>query len=412
MTDKFVEALDYIIENRKIKTVFQPIISLTSGTILGHEALSRITYNCDIKNPDMLFRAAGENNRLWELETLCRTIALETAFKYMIPPYNKKLFINVNPNTMHDDKFKKGFTKEFLSKYNITPNNVIFEITERNVIADMLGFRSTVNHYKSQDYKIAIDDAGAGYSGLNLISDINPNYIKLDMNLIRGVDKDSLKYALVKGMVELSKVSNIHLIAEGIETYEELTTLINLGVQYGQGYYIQKPDFNIKDINKNVVDAIRELNLFRNIISNSNISHTMIKSICTPTQAVGKDMPVTDVDDIFKKNIDCFGLCILENNIPIGIITREKLALKLSGQYGFTLHQNKAIASIMETDFMCVDYKKPISSVSTMAMARANDKLYDFIVVTENDNYLGTVTIKDLLEKTSEIKITMEKPQS
>ena len=69
MTDKFVEALDYIIENRKIKTVFQPIISLTSGTILGHEALSRITYNCDIKNPDMLFRAAGDNNRLWELET-------------------------------------------------------------------------------------------------------------------------------------------------------------------------------------------------------------------------------------------------------------------------------------------------------------------------------------------------------
>ncbi|WFA08355.1 bifunctional diguanylate cyclase/phosphodiesterase [Tissierella sp. Yu-01] len=409
MDQNLLRDLDYIIQNKKIKAVFQPIISLRNGSVLGHEALSRITHKCSINNPEILFNVAGEYNRLWELELLCRTVALEEAFKYMVPPYNKKLFINVNPNTMHDEKFKKGFTKEFLSKYNITPNNVIFEITERNVIMDMYGFRATVDHYKGQDYKIAIDDAGAGYSGLNLISDISPNYIKLDMNLIRDVDKDSLKYALIRGMVELSKVSNIYLIAEGIETYEELSTLINLGVQYGQGYYIQKPDEKILEIKKDIVNEIKDLSFMRNIISQPNIISTSIKNICTATPTINNDMLITDVYEIFKRNIECFGLCILDNELPVGIITRESLSSKLSGQYGFALHQNKPISHIMDENFLSVDYKTCISTVSTMAMDRSYDKLYDFIVVTENEKYLGTVTIKDLLEKTSEIKITMAK---
>lgn len=265
MINHIKDALDYIIDDKQIKTVFQPIISLRDGSVLGHEALSRVTCESEIKNPDMLFTAASEFNRLWDLELLCRTTALEAAFRFMIPPYNKKLFINVNPNIMHDDNYKKGFTKAFLEQYEITPNNVIFEITERNVITDMAGFKATIDHYKSQDFKIAIDDAGAGYSGLNLIYDVNPNYIKLDMKLIRNVDEDRLKYALVKGMVEFSKVSKIFLIAEGIETYEELKTLVNLGVQYGQGYYIQKPEAEIKEIRTDVFHALRTIGNMINV---------------------------------------------------------------------------------------------------------------------------------------------------
>ncbi|MGB4439005.1 MAG: EAL domain-containing protein, partial [Sedimentibacter sp.] len=110
MSEQFKEAVSYIIENKQIKTVFQPIISLRDGSILGHEALSRIICESEIENTEMLFKVAGQHNRLWELELLCRTTALEAAYKFMIPPYSKKLFINVNPNIMHDEAFKKGFT--------------------------------------------------------------------------------------------------------------------------------------------------------------------------------------------------------------------------------------------------------------------------------------------------------------
>jgi len=412
MTKGIKESLDYIIHNKQIKTVFQPIIALKDGSILGHEALSRLTCESEIENPEMLFTMAEEYNRLWDLELLCRTTALEAAYKFMIPPYNKKLFINVNPNIMHYETFKKGFTKSFLMQYKILPQNVIFEITERNVIEDMDSFKSTINHYKEQDYQIAIDDAGAGYSGLNLISEVNPNYIKLDMKLIRDVDSDRVKFALVKGMVEFSKVSNIFLIAEGIETYEELNTLVNLGVQYGQGYLIQKPDSELLEIRQDVLQMLKKINIKKNHTFKSLIPNIYISNLCTSIDAISPNEMVPNVFDTFKHNLNCFGLCVIENEVPIGIVTREKLALKLSGHYGFSLNQNKKISRVMDKDFLSVDYKTPVSIVSSMAMSRENDKLYDFIVVTENDKYLGIVTIKDLLKKTSELEISEAKHQN
>jgi FOG: EAL domain len=260
MRNSMNEALEYIIDNKKIKTVFQPIISLKDGLVLGHEALSRITCESVISNPEMLFAVSGEYNRLWDLEQLCRYQAFSSAYKFMIPPYSKLLFINVNPNILHDANFKKGFTREFLKQFHIAPENIVFEITERNVILDMSAFLSTVNHYRSQDYNIAIDDAGAGYSGLNLISDIHPNYIKLDMKLIRNINEDKLKYALVKAMADLSNTCNINLIAEGIETKEELETLIKIGVHYGQGYYIQRPKEDIEEIHQELINQIESCN--------------------------------------------------------------------------------------------------------------------------------------------------------
>ncbi|WMJ77778.1 MULTISPECIES: EAL domain-containing protein [unclassified Sedimentibacter] len=121
MSQKIQEDLNYIIDNKLIKTVFQPIVSLRDGSIFGHEALSRITCKDSIKNPDQLFTEAAKHNCLWQLELLCRTKALEAAFVHMVPPYNKKLFINVNPYTMNDESFKRGFTREFLMQYSIDP---------------------------------------------------------------------------------------------------------------------------------------------------------------------------------------------------------------------------------------------------------------------------------------------------
>ncbi len=405
-------ALDYIIQNRQIITYFQPIISIINGSVLGYEALSRITCESEFTNPNMLFIAAGEYNRLWDLELLCRTKALEAAYRFINSPFNKKLFINVNPNIMHDENFKTGFTKEFLRQYKIEPNNIIFEITERNVIADMSGFISTINHYKSQNYKIAIDDAGSGYSGLNLISEVNPNYLKLDMNLIRCINTDNLKYAIVKGMVEFSKVSNVELIAEGIETYDELASLVNLGIQYGQGYFIQKPDAMIKDIKQDVLQAVNTLNTQKNLIAVGSIFNTAVKYLCTANGIISPHEPVLNVYNIMKQSPNCFGLCITDNDIPIGIITKEKLALSMGGQYGFTLNQNKTISSLMDRYFLSVDEKTPVNIVSSMAMSRPGDKLYDFIVVTQNNKYLGTITVKDLLQKTLEVEVSTAKHQN
>lgn len=410
--DKTKESLDYIIQKKQIKTVFQPIISLTSGFVLGYEALSRITCESEFESPETLFVAASEYNRLWDLELLCRTTALEAAHKFIFPPYNKKLFVNVNPYIMHDNTFKKGFTREYLKQYRISPNNIIFEITERHMIDDMIAFRSTINHYKSQDYNIALDDVGAGYSGLNLISEVNPHYIKLDMNLIRNINTEHVKRALVKGMVEFSKASNNKIIAEGIETYEELETVINLGVEYGQGYYIQKPNEEVLKINQSVIQSIQEINTKKYQTMQGGIYSSYVKKLCATNKTISPNESVVNAYDMFKQDSNCYGLCVVDHNVPIGIITREKLLLALSGRYGFTLYQKKQIVTIMERDFLLVESKTPIEIISSLAMERPNDKLYDFIVVTEDNKYFGTVAVKDLLQELLQIQILTAKQQN
>jgi len=410
--EKRKESLDNIIHNKQIKIVFQPIISLRSGTVLGYEALSRITCESEFESPEPLFAAAKECNRLWDLELLCRTAALEAAHKFILPPYNKKLFINVNPNIIYDNKFKEGFTKDYLRQYNISPNNIIFEITERNVIDDLIGFNSTINHYKNQDYKIAIDDVGAGYSGLNLISDVNPHYIKLDMKLIRNINTDNLKNALVKGMVEFSKASNNLIIAEGIETYEELETVINLGVKYGQGYYIQKPNEEVLKINQDVIKSILEINTTKNQTLRGSIYSSSVKNICTTMKTISPNELTFTAYDIIKQDPNCSGLCVVENNVPIGIITKEKLSFALSGEYGFALYHKKPISTIMDREFLLVERKTPIETISSLALERPNDKLYDFIVVAEDQKYFGTVTVKNLLQELIQIQVLTAKQQN
>ena len=412
MKEKKTEQLNQIIDEKKLKTVFQPIVSLRDGSIIGHEALSRITCESDIENPEELFRIAEESSRLWDLELLCRTTALCTAYHQMQPPYDKKLFLNVNPNIMHDAKFKQGFTNEYLKQYGITPESIIFEITERNAVSDMSGFKGTISHYKNQNYKIAIDDAGAGYSGLNLISDVNPHFIKLDMQLIRSIDSDSMKFALVRSMVELSHISNISLIAEGVETKEELTTLINLGVQYAQGFFLQKPSDKLQGISPGVLEILNEANRRKNHVFGGKASNIYIENICSATETIP---PCSNVETVFEK-LRCdpasFGMCVVENGAVLGVVTKSRLIFHLSGRYGFSLNQKRPISCLMDNDFMSVDYQTPIDAVSHLAMSRPPEKLYDFIVVTKENRYLGTVTIKDLLQKTTEIEVVNAKYQN
>lgn len=395
-----------ILKHNKINVLFQPIISLRDGSILGYESLSRGPIDSFFYSPLNLFEYAEKIGKLWELEYLCRKNIINHS---NIIDCKYKLFLNISPNIINDSRFTQGFTKKYLDLNNINPERIVFEITENIAIEDMSEFRNVIENYRIQNYEIAIDDAGAGYSGLNLISDINPNYIKLDMKLIRDIDKDFIKQSLIKSMVEYATLTNTKLIAEGIETKGELIKLIELGINYGQGFYIQKPSSCLSELKDCIKDEIKNTNRKYNHLSEKKISNLRISNITSNTKTLSPSISISQVFEIMKKDQYLDGLCITEDSKVLGVITRNDFFKKLSGQFGYNLFSKKPITTVMSKNYLKVDSYENIDIVGKKALSRPPDKVYDFIVVTEDDKYLGIVTVKELLEKTIEIEINNAK---
>lgn len=254
------EDFNDVLEKQRIQPVFQPVVSLSDGKIIGYEALSRIVEPKKIKDIEELFCLAGLYGKIWELEQLCRSKILEKYHLISSKNNGGKLFLNVNPMVINDKLFQIGFTSQYLKRYHLNVDNIVFEVTERSAVDDVRGFKNVINHYKAQGYGIAIDDVGSCYSGLNLICDIVPHYLKLDIALIRDIHKDTIKYAMVKSMVEFANLTNTQLIAEGIECEGELKTLLKLGVHNGQGYFLRKPNEELKGVEKNAIEIIQKFN--------------------------------------------------------------------------------------------------------------------------------------------------------
>ncbi len=395
-------SLEKILEGKYIKPVYQPIVSLTDGQIYGYEALSRISNNDLQMNIEQMFRMADRMNKSWELETLCRRKALENAIH--IDP-KKKLFLNVNSNIINDKKFKEGFTKKRLSEYGLNAKNIIFEITERVAALDRDAFLGSINHYKSQNYGIAIDDVGAGYSGLNTIADVRPNLIKLDMNLVRDIDKDETKQLLCKAMVDFGNSAGIRLIAEGIETEEELNTLIKLNVDLGQGYFLGIPQETFEDIATEKIDMIVKCNDKKYNEKVKSSVYPIIGYLAKPGYTFSSDEKAENIYEILRLNPTITEITIVENDVAVGFMTRTALNEIFGGRYGYSLHAQKIIRELIQTDFLRVNFNMTVDMVSRLAMQRPFERLYNPIVVEKERKYLGIVTIKDLLDACTKVDV-------
>lgn len=395
--------LKKIIAGEFIYPVYQPIVSLTDGSILGYEALSRITNEEYRMNIEEMFSTAESIHAAWELETLCRSKALDAFSKHK--KNDNKLFLNVNPNIIHDEHFMQGFTKERLESIGMSADNLIFEITERVAVSQKELFFESVEHYKNQNYGIAIDDVGAGFSGLNVMVDVKPRYIKLDMHLIRDIDKNETKYYLCKSLTEFCKNVGILIIAEGIETHEELHKIIQLGIDYGQGYFLAIPDITPGKLSPKKIELISKINAHHHTAKIRKSLYPTVEQLCKRGHTFSPYEKASAIYEQLKLDSSITEFAILKDTKATGFMSRTDLNSILGGRYGYSLHSKRTISELPCHDFLQVNYNMTVDQVSKLAMKRSHDRLYDPIVVEKEGSYFGIVTIKDLLDTCTQIEV-------
>lgn len=228
---------------------FQPIVDVEARRVWSYEALVRGPNGEPASH--VLDRLTDENR--YRFDQSCRVKAVRLAAELGL---TANLNINFFPNAVYRPELCIRTTLAAASHFGLPVERIVFEITEGEEVADHAHLVGIIEEYKRLGFGTAIDDFGAGYAGLNLLAQYQADYIKLDLKLIRDIDRQVAKQAIVQGVVEVCRKLSIEPLAEGVETREEFAFLRDLGIRLFQGFYFATPSFERLDP---VADALYEL---------------------------------------------------------------------------------------------------------------------------------------------------------
>jgi EAL domain-containing protein (putative c-di-GMP-specific phosphodiesterase class I) len=230
--------LRLILREGRVTTHFQPIVEMESGIIMGYEALSRGPLDSALAVPKALFSCSQSARLAPELDALCHRQALRQARGF---DPAKKLFLNSHPETLGAPGFLDRGMRAALEEAALLPRNLVLEITERTAIDDFEAFGRELDRLRRLGFLVAIDDVGTGYSSLQTVSEVQADFLKIDMCLIKNIHHSLIKQDLVHSLLQVASRTQTRVIAEGIETEEEYRALRSCGVRYGQGFYFARP---------------------------------------------------------------------------------------------------------------------------------------------------------------------------
>lgn len=245
------EELNFLIDRAMVKYAFQPIVDVKNAEIFAYEALMR-PQTKKMQSPYDVIRLAQSQSKLYEIEKLTFFESMKSYEKFIDDFKDAKIFINSLANTVLTEDDLRNFEVQFADYLD----RVVIEITENEqAIEDCTELKQRkVSEWGTH---IALDDFGSGYnSDLSLLV-LSPKYVKIDMNIVRGVDKDTNRQKLLQNILSYCKNRNIKTIAEGVETTGEMDTLLTMGIDYVQGYYLGKPNFVPQAINREAKLAIQ-----------------------------------------------------------------------------------------------------------------------------------------------------------
>jgi EAL domain-containing protein (putative c-di-GMP-specific phosphodiesterase class I) len=230
-----VADLKELLREEAVEIEYHPIVVTETAEVYGFEALARGGLR-GLRSPEVMFGVAEEANLIWELSRLCRRKAIEG-----IPTHLKAdqlLFLNIDPHDFRDPTFRYLDVEKLGVEH---PDRIVLEITERIAITDYPAFQEYLRAFREQGFRFAVDDAGSGYAGLGSIANLAPDFIKLDISLISGIDTNFMKQNLVETMVNFANDHGIQVIAEGVEREDEYETVRSLGVHLTQGFFFHQP---------------------------------------------------------------------------------------------------------------------------------------------------------------------------
>ncbi len=398
------EQLLDIIATRHLSALFQPIIQMQSGDVIGYEGLIRGPSDSPLHAPMKLFKVARANGLTLEVEHLCRQVVLERFAELDLPG---KLFLNVSPECLLLRHDRHGHTLDYIARIGINPARVIIELTENQPTYDYELMREAVLHYRKMGFQIAIDDLGEGFSSLRLWSELRPEYVKIDMHFIQGINHDPVKLQFVRSIQEIAEQSDTLVIAEGIETEAELLVLRDLGVAFGQGYHLGRPHAAPASA---VPAAVRKALGGNGVAvypqrSGIEKNAVTILKLLQQVAAVSPALNNNDVYELFLREPKLLIIPVVDDGVPLGLISRFEMIDHFARPYQRELYGKKPCTLFMDANSLIADKDTSLQDLSFSMVQADAHHLFNGFIITERGRYLGMGRGHDLMREITQMQI-------
>ncbi len=389
------QLLQHLIAECQLTPLFQPVISLDGPHILGYEALIRGPENSELHTPAQIFAAARETQLLAVLEHACREVSCRRFIALGLPG---KLFLNISPLSFTEDAYKAGVTREILTQTGLDAGRVVFELTERHPPEEGLLLKTATGHFQQQGFGIALDDLGAGYSGLRAWSELRPDFVKIDRHFVSGIDQNPVKREFVRAILDIGFRTGNKVIAEGVESVEELNTLLALGVDHLQGFLIAAPS---AEPQRELASEVRAWLQAARPRSHDAFRHT-VGDIALSCETLPPGERAEQVVKMFRDNPELTSVPVVEGQTPHGIVCRQELLGVFSSRFAHELHAHKPISAFISSQTIMVEYDRELRDVSKLVTENPHQNLGIDFVVTARGRYRGVGKIRTLLRKVAD----------
>jgi diguanylate cyclase (GGDEF)-like protein len=385
---------------------FQPIVSLPEARVHGHEALVRGPADGPLALPEALFEAARREGIVIALEFACIRAALESWARSGTPG---KLFVNLSASALISalggGRLEQSMA--FLRGCGVPCSSLVVELTEHERVSHSAQLQSVVELLRLHGVQLALDDFGDGRSSLRLWSELKPDFVKIDKYFTRGLAEDADKLQTFRALLQIAETFGAELVAEGIETTADLRVLRDLGIRYGQGWALGRPQAApAMDVPADAAEALRgraiavlpELRFAA--ARRISVSQLLMQA---PTVHAGSTND--DVFEIISDDESLHGIAVVQHERPVALIDCQKFVNRYARQFFKELYGRRSCLMFANREPLLVDLHTGIEQLTSVLTAAEQHYLREGFIITEGGRYRGLGTGQALVKAVTEARI-------
>lgn len=398
--------LGRLMHGQGINPVFQPIVALSDGAVYAHESLIRGPEGTLLHSPDALLAAAAREKLNFEFESQCVSVALQRWGALQQPG---RLFVNISAEVLVQVMKQCGreCLLHMIQQFGVLPRLLVLEITEHERVSDMDCLADVVSQIRETGVSLALDDFGDGRSSLRLWSQLKPEIVKIDKYFTKDISRHADKVKTIQALQQIAAIFDTALVAEGIETEDDLRVLRDLGIAYGQGYFLGRPALApLREVGAVVRAAIQDRRVSIYPEMRRSATSGQLKQISAVAAPV-VDLHTTNdaLAAIFLGQPDLHAVAVVDHDRPVGIINRAKFLNEYTKLYYREVCGAKPCVAHVNAAPRLIERNHNVDELIGILTSTDQRYLADGFIVTENGRYAGLGTGDQLVRSVMETRI-------